>query len=183
VYYKDRGLFQEIGVEEISNVIKNIQYKENWNFKNPYFNGCMRNVLEAKFAQNPDLLERLLKEKEELFFNHRHSDHEKALAFHLGRIRENYDHLRTTGNLKNPMCLSLYDSFKEYQVTAKSAKDFSLRYYKEGAYQGRGADYVECVDQSRIEDIQKNGFSFITHHDSKTGETVSYYGKANELDY
>jgi hypothetical protein len=73
--------------------------------------------------------------------------------------------------------MSLYETFKKYQVEANSVEDFHNKYHKESRYTDRGKEYMECVIKTSYEELEKDGFTFITHHDSKTGETVSYYGK------
>jgi folate-dependent tRNA-U54 methylase TrmFO/GidA len=73
--------------------------------------------------------------------------------------------------------MSLYESFKKYQVKADSIEDFHNKYHKASRFTDRGQDYVDCVIKSSYEEFNKDGFTFITHHDSKTGETVSWYGK------
>jgi hypothetical protein len=68
-----------------------------------------------------------------------------------------------------------YDLFKKYAVEAKSLEDFLERYTKPSRHRERGAEYVKVRIASHQEDIDKEGFTFITHHDSKSGEIVSYY--------
>lgn len=70
---------------------------------------------------------------------------------------------------------SSYEVFKKYAVSANSLEDFLEKYTKHDRHAGRGEDYVFIRIKSHQEDIDKYGFTFITHHDSKTGETVSYY--------
>lgn len=70
-----------------------------------------------------------------------------------------------------------YENFKKYQVTdVKSVEEFHNKYHKHDRYLGRGQDYAQCVINSSIEELKKYGFTIITHHDSNTGECVSYYG-------
>jgi hypothetical protein len=66
-------------------------------------------------------------------------------------------------------------SFKKYQVEAESLSDFLERYTKPSRHSERGEEYVKARIASHQEDIDKYGFTFITHHDSKSGETVAYY--------
>ena len=68
-----------------------------------------------------------------------------------------------------------YELFKKYAVEAKSLEDFLERYTKPSRHLERGVEYVKVRIASHQEDIDKEGFTFITHHDSKSGETVSYY--------
>lgn len=73
--------------------------------------------------------------------------------------------------------MSSYENFKKYEVKdVNSVKEFHDKYHKECRYTGRGQDYAQCVINSSVEDLKKYGFTFITHHDSKTSECVSYYG-------
>lgn len=71
----------------------------------------------------------------------------------------------------------LFDTFKKYEVQANSIEDFILKYGKPSRYQERGNDYMNTCIQSHKDDLLKYGYDIITHHNSKTGETVSYYGK------
>ena len=68
-----------------------------------------------------------------------------------------------------------YELFKKYAVEANSIEDFLERYTKPSRHWERGAEYVAARIKSHQEDIEKEGFTFITHHDSKSGETVAYY--------
>lgn len=69
-----------------------------------------------------------------------------------------------------------YEKFKEYEVSANSLEDFLQKYTKHRQHEGRGAEYVKNRIESHAQDMKKFGFTFITHHDSVTGEIVSYYG-------
>lgn len=71
--------------------------------------------------------------------------------------------------------MTLYEKFKKYEVSADSVEDFLEKYTKHDRHQGRGQDYVNCRIKSHRKELEKYGYTFITHHDSKTGETVSYY--------
>ena len=68
-----------------------------------------------------------------------------------------------------------YDTFKKYAVNADSLEEFLEKYTKHERHAGRGSEYVAVRIKSHQEDIDKSGFTFITHHDSKSGETVAYY--------
>ena len=72
---------------------------------------------------------------------------------------------------------SLFEKFKKYEVQADSIEDFIFKYGKPSRYQERGEEYMKVCIQSHKEDLLKCGYDIITHHDSKSGETVSYYGK------
>lgn len=70
---------------------------------------------------------------------------------------------------------SSYYSFKKYEVQANSLEEFLEKHTKHDRHAGRGAEYVAVRIKSHQEDVDKYGFTFITHHDSKSGETVAYY--------
>ena len=76
----------------------------------------------------------------------------------------------------------LYDKFKQYEVKAKSLEDFLETYTKPKAHRERGNEYVEARIKSHAEDLEEYGYTFITHHDSKSGEIVSYYGSKEKGD-
>lgn len=76
----------------------------------------------------------------------------------------------------HPTTNNIYELFKEYEVPAKSIEDFLLKYSRPGAHSDRGEDFVQERIQSHKKDFEKYGYTFITHHDSKTGNIVSYYG-------
>ena len=64
---------------------------------------------------------------------------------------------------------------RKYQVNAESVEEFCNRYYQKRAYTDRGSEYVQVVLKTAHEDLEKYGYCFITHHDSITGENVTYY--------
>jgi hypothetical protein len=70
---------------------------------------------------------------------------------------------------------TLYESFKQYKVEAKSVEEFCLEYYKHKKLHNRGESYIRIIIESKIKELKENGFTFISHHDSKTGEIVSFY--------
>lgn len=74
----------------------------------------------------------------------------------------------------------LQDPFRKYQVQASSLVDFLECYTKPSAHSDRGEEYVAARIVSHQQDIEKYGYTFITHYDSKTGEIVSYYPSATE---
>lgn len=71
---------------------------------------------------------------------------------------------------------SSYDLFLKYKVDADSVEDFLNKYHKQSRYTGRGREYAEWLLKSYEEEFKKNGFCFMTHHNSITGRTVAYYG-------
>jgi len=66
------------------------------------------------------------------------------------------------------------DMFEKYAVEAGSLEDFMMRYYKRDRYTGRGEEYAQTLLASYQEDMDKFGIAWISHHDSVTGEVVSY---------
>ena len=64
---------------------------------------------------------------------------------------------------------TLYDNFKKYEVQANNLRDFCDKYHN--------YDYPEDDYEFHKKDLIETGFTIIDHHDSKTGEIVSYYGK------
>lgn len=72
---------------------------------------------------------------------------------------------------------SLSEAFRKYVVPAASVEDFRQRYTKPDRYTQRGPEYVAAVLQSARQELEKNGYTIISHHDSITGEVVAYYGK------
>lgn len=73
--------------------------------------------------------------------------------------------------------VNLHESFKKYAAESDSVADFLQKHSKPSRHEARGKEYVDARIQSNIEHLNKYGYTFITHHDSKTGEVVSYYGK------
>jgi len=71
--------------------------------------------------------------------------------------------------------IDLYEKFKKYAVPAASIEDFRRRYTKPDHYAQRGPEYVAAVLQSSREELERDGFTIISSHDSITGEIVSYY--------
>ena len=71
---------------------------------------------------------------------------------------------------------SLYKNFKKYEVfDVGSIKGFCAKYYKHDRYMGRGKEYVNAVIESHKEYIEEFGYTIISHHDSITGQVVSFY--------
>lgn len=63
----------------------------------------------------------------------------------------------------------------------RSVAEFLSKYYKRDRYTGRGSNYAESLLRSYQQQADKNGYCFISHHDSSTGEVVSFY--PNLADY
>lgn len=68
-----------------------------------------------------------------------------------------------------------YEAFKKYQVEAVSLENFLEQYTKRDRHSARGKEYAQTRIESHQKDLEKYGFTFITHHDSVTGEIVAYY--------
>jgi hypothetical protein len=62
-----------------------------------------------------------------------------------------------------------YQSFLRYRVDADNVQDFLKRYYKPE----RITPTLYLPYQYELDNY---GYCFISHHDSKTGEVVSFYG-------
>lgn len=71
--------------------------------------------------------------------------------------------------------MDLYEHMKQYQVQASTLEEFLEAYTKRHQHSGRGAEYVKTRIQSHQADINKYGYTFITHHDSNTGTIASWY--------
>ena len=70
------------------------------------------------------------------------------------------------------------DSFREYEVTdVNSVEEFLDKYYKRRRYTGRGEEYAAGLLKSYKGTMSRRGWIFISHHDSNTGEIVSFYQK------
>jgi phage terminase small subunit len=73
---------------------------------------------------------------------------------------------------------NLFEKMKEYQVTdVNTIEEFCNRYYKYNSFKGRGKEHMEYVIKSDYEEIKRFGYCMITHHDSITGEIVTFYPK------
>lgn len=72
--------------------------------------------------------------------------------------------------------MDMAERFKKYEVKADSVADFIDRYGKRDRYAGRGEDYLNTVIASHTSDLAQYGYTIISHHDSVTGEIVSFYG-------
>jgi hypothetical protein len=68
------------------------------------------------------------------------------------------------------------DKFRQYQVNdVRSIEEFLQKYTKHQRHSGRGQEYVKARIESHVQGLNKYGYTIITHHDSVTGETVSFY--------
>jgi hypothetical protein len=60
------------------------------------------------------------------------------------------------------------DNFRKYQVQADSVADFLNRYY-------RPDRMTPTLIEVYQKEVDRNGYTFISHHDSITGRIVSFY--------
>jgi len=65
--------------------------------------------------------------------------------------------------------------YKKYKVQAASVADFLDRYYKTNRYYWRGVEYAALLLKRYEKEFADQGYVFISRHDSKTGEIVSYF--------
>ncbi|MBS5307733.1 hypothetical protein [Clostridium sp.] len=73
---------------------------------------------------------------------------------------------------------NLYELYKKYEVKdVKTIEEFLKKYGKYDRYEGRGEEYFNCSIKSNEEDLNKYGYTIISHHDSVTGRVVSFYNK------
>lgn len=56
-----------------------------------------------------------------------------------------------------------------------SVEQFLAKYYKPERYGGRGKDYADALLASYKAEMKSTGFTYISRHDSKTGDVVSLY--------
>lgn len=69
------------------------------------------------------------------------------------------------------------EAFKKYAVhDVTNISEFLARYYKRDRYTGRGDEYAAILLASHQRDFDAEGWDMISHHDSNTGEVVSFYG-------
>lgn len=69
-----------------------------------------------------------------------------------------------------------YEEFKKFQVTdVKTLEEFLAKHTKYDRHFGRGEEYVKARTKSYREDIEKDGFTFMSKHESVTGQIVSFY--------
>lgn len=68
--------------------------------------------------------------------------------------------------------VALYQLLQQYEVRAKNVADFIRRYKRHD----RKADNAELLSDCE-QVLQEQGYLVITHNNSTTGRTVSYYGR------
>lgn len=68
------------------------------------------------------------------------------------------------------------DSFRKDAVTdVQTVQEFADRYYRPERYTGRGADYAALCVKSLVEMVQKHGYCWLSHHESRTGNVVAFF--------
>lgn len=71
----------------------------------------------------------------------------------------------------------MYETFLKYKVSdVSSVAEFLDRYYKKDRYTGRGQEYAAGLLKTYEGEFKKDGYTFISHHDSVTGKVVAFYG-------
>jgi hypothetical protein len=71
------------------------------------------------------------------------------------------------------------EHMRKYVVEAASVEDFVRRYNRPAAFAHRDKEYQKASIQSDYADIQKLGYAMISHHDSNTGEVVTWFPHGN----
>lgn len=66
-------------------------------------------------------------------------------------------------------------AFEQYAVKASSVSNFLDTYYKKSRY-------TDSLLKSYEVEFKKNGFVFISKHDSSTGEVVSWFGVVSDFE-
>jgi len=67
-------------------------------------------------------------------------------------------------------------AWRKYQVTdVATVEQFLDRYYKPDRFRGRGAGYAAALIASHTATLDRDGVDIISHHDSRSGEVVSFY--------
>lgn len=56
-----------------------------------------------------------------------------------------------------------------------------LAMYKHDRFEGRGKEYMNAVVGSHYQRLSSTGETMVTHHDSKSGETVYLYADSDPL--
>lgn len=67
-------------------------------------------------------------------------------------------------------------AYDEYRVTdVDSVAEFLDKYYKPERYTGRGEDYADTLLTSYQRRLAKNGYCFMSHHDSVNGRVNALF--------
>lgn len=69
---------------------------------------------------------------------------------------------------------TIAEKFRKYEVKdVKTVEELLTKYSK--TYNSRTQDYNDAMLKSHTEDLEKYGFDFVNHHDSKTGDHVAIF--------
>ncbi len=74
--------------------------------------------------------------------------------------------------------MELKDKMRKYAVEATSVEDFCRRFYKGDRFYneaGFNFDREQRKIRMQTEDLAEDGYAMITAHDSRTGDTVTYF--------
>lgn len=56
-----------------------------------------------------------------------------------------------------------------------TVEEFAKKYRKADRYTARGKEYVKVIMDSHYEELEERGYCSISHHDSNTGEFVTFF--------
>lgn len=73
-------------------------------------------------------------------------------------------------------------AFEQYAVKASSVSNFLDTYYKKSRYTKRGEEYATSLLEYYEDNFKQDGFTFISKHDSSTGEVVSWFGVVSDFE-
>ncbi|WP_182004659.1 hypothetical protein [Priestia aryabhattai] len=69
-----------------------------------------------------------------------------------------------------------YEFYKKYQVKdVKSVDEFLKKYTKYDRHEGRGKEYAENRLRVYTKEFLEEGYTYMSHFESVTGEVVSFY--------
>ena len=63
---------------------------------------------------------------------------------------------------------------REAVTDCQNVHEFAHKYRKPQRFTSRGAEYVDAVMQSHIDDIEKRGYTTIAHHDNVSGKILAF---------
>ncbi|MGF7036889.1 hypothetical protein [Mucilaginibacter lappiensis] len=61
----------------------------------------------------------------------------------------------------------------------KDVYEFAYKYRKSERFTGRGIEYEFAVIRSHLDDLERHGYTSISHHDNITGKMVTYIPQTN----
>jgi len=56
----------------------------------------------------------------------------------------------------------------------KDVYEFAYKYRKPDRFAGRGAENEQAILKTHLEDIERYGYTSISHHDNITGKIITY---------